>query len=103
MAAFDVCANHILAHPHAAANPSLQPRLAVYLDRLRQCVRGYAQWHHHAARYKSVIAVDVTERLVFIFPVHDGHTAQQKESAIHDTLQQYHQHTQHQQQQQQQK
>jgi len=97
VAAFDVCCNHILAHPHAAANPSLAPRLAVYLDRLRQCVRGYAQWHHHAARYKSVIAVDVTERLVFIFPVHDGHTAQQKEAAIHDTLQQYQQHTQQQQ------
>lgn len=94
VSAFDVCCGHILAHPLAAANPSLTPRLAVYLDRLRQCVRGYAQWHHHAARYKSVIAVDVTERLVFIFPVHDGHTTQQKESAIHDTLLQYHQHTQ---------
>ena len=91
VSAFDVCCNHILAHPSASA-PSLQPRLAVYLDRLRQCVRGYAQWHHHAARYKSVMAVDSTERQIFIFPVHDGHSQAQKDAAIQDTLKQYQAH-----------
>ena len=91
VSAFDVCCQHMLAHP-SASSPALQPRLAVYLDRLRQCVRGYAQWHHHAARYKSVMAVDTTERAVFIFPVHDGHSQAQKEAAIQDTLKQYQAH-----------
>ena len=90
--AFDVCCNHLLAHP-SASSPNLQPRLAVYLDRLRQCVRGYAQWHHHAARYKSVMAVDSTEKLLFIFPVHDGHSHTQKDDAVHDTLKQYQLHS----------
>lgn len=93
VAAFDTKAAQILANPSVTASPSLLARLAVFLDRLRNGVRGYAHWHHHAARYKSVMAVDMTEHACFIFPVQDGEGDLHRATAIADTIQQYQIHT----------
>lgn len=89
LAAFDQAASKILSNPLISASSSLSTRLPVLIDRLRQAVRGYAHWHHNAARYKSVIAVDEVEQRCFIFPVHDSEDSLTRAQAITDTLQQY--------------
>lgn len=87
--AFDCLATKIISHPLVSGSSSLSVRLPVLIDRLRNAVRGYAHWHHFAARYKSVMAVDEAEQRCFIFPVHDSEDQVTRAQAIADTLQQY--------------
>ncbi|CAF4933148.1 unnamed protein product, partial [Rotaria sp. Silwood1] len=72
-------------------SPSLQHHVAIYMERLRMLVRGYAHWHHHSDRYKNLIALDETHKQILIFSVADGQN--QRYNALQDALKQYESHT----------